>query len=66
MIRKSMPSDLIRGWKPVFPRDKREAFARSSCSNKKITLESDSTQLNQTLALANRKNALVKDEGADF
>jgi hypothetical protein len=21
------------GWKPVFPRDKREAFARRSCSN---------------------------------
>src|SRR5260370_41180175 len=41
MIRKSMPSDLIRGWKPVFPRDKREAFARRSCSNKNMTLESD-------------------------
>jgi len=24
------------GWEPVFPRDKREAFARRSCSNKKI------------------------------
>jgi len=36
MIRKGMPSDLIRGWVPVFPRDKREAFARRSCSNKKI------------------------------
>jgi putative Mg2+ transporter-C (MgtC) family protein len=35
-IRKSMPSDLIRGWVPVFPRDKREAFARRSCSNKKL------------------------------
>jgi len=23
-------------WVPVFPRDKREAFARRSCSNKKI------------------------------
>src|SRR5260370_37056305 len=23
-------------WAPVFPRDKREAFARRSCSNKKI------------------------------
>ncbi len=28
MIRKSLPSDLIRGWVPVLPRDKREAFAR--------------------------------------
>src|SRR6266852_9916356 len=24
-------------WRPVFPRDKREAFARRSCSSKKIT-----------------------------
>jgi hypothetical protein len=39
-------------WKPVFPRDKREAFARRSCSNKKISPGSDSTQLNQTLAHA--------------
>src|ERR1700730_11948581 len=23
-------------WRPVFPRDKREAFARRSCSNKEI------------------------------
>jgi len=23
-------------WKPVFPRDKREAFARRSCSNKEM------------------------------
>src|ERR1700736_3839546 len=37
-------------WKPVFPRDKREAFARGSCSNKKIAPWSDPTQLNQTLA----------------
>src|ERR1700682_6113567 len=42
MIRKSMPSDLIRGWIPVFPRDKREAFARRSCSNKKIERDDDS------------------------
>src|SRR6266496_1218436 len=27
---------LDAGWGPVFPRDKREAFARRSCSNKKI------------------------------
>jgi len=30
-------------WKPVFPRDKREAFARRSRSNKRMTLESDSS-----------------------
>ena len=24
------------GWEPVFPRDKREAFARRSCSNKRM------------------------------
>jgi hypothetical protein len=23
-------------WKPVFPRDKREAFARRSCSDKRL------------------------------
>ncbi len=32
-VRKSIPSDLIRGRKPVFPRDNRKAFARRSCSN---------------------------------
>jgi hypothetical protein len=37
-----MPSDLIRGWVPVFPRDKREAFARRSCSNKTIERDDDS------------------------
>jgi hypothetical protein len=37
-----MPSDLIRGWVPVFPRDKREAFARRSCSDKKIDRDDDS------------------------
>ena len=36
MIRKSMPSGAPDGWVPVFPRDKREAFALRSCSNKKI------------------------------
>src|SRR5713101_4896768 len=29
-------------WVPVFPRDKREAFARRSCSNKKIERDDDS------------------------
>jgi hypothetical protein len=49
MIRKSMPSDLIRGWVPVFPRDKREAFARRSCSNKKIERDDDSKQSHPAL-----------------
>jgi hypothetical protein len=30
------------GWVPVFPRDKREAFARRSCSNKMIERNDDS------------------------
>src|SRR5260370_42190918 len=50
MIRKSMPSDLIRGWVPVFPRDKREAFARRSCSNKKIERDDDSKKSHPALA----------------
>src|SRR6266481_5838990 len=49
MIRKSMPSDLIRGWVPVFPRDKREAFARRSCSNKKIERNDDSKKCHPAL-----------------
>ena len=49
MIRKSMPSDLIRGWVPVFPRDKREAFARRSCSNKKIERDDDSKKSHPAL-----------------
>src|SRR5580698_5575238 len=37
----SSPSNILlehdpEKWVPVFPRDKREAFARRSCSNKKI------------------------------
>jgi hypothetical protein len=35
MIRKKACPALDAGWKPVFPRDKREAFARTSCSSKK-------------------------------
>src|SRR6266436_10045248 len=50
MIRKSMPSDLIRGWVPVFPRDKREAFARRSCSNKKMERDDDSKKSHPALA----------------
>jgi hypothetical protein len=44
-----MPSDLIRGWVPVFPRDKREAFARRSCSNKKIERDDDSKKSHPAL-----------------
>src|SRR5882672_12623078 len=50
MIRKSMPSDLIRWWVPVFPRDKREAFARRSCSNKKMERDDDSKKDHPALA----------------
>jgi hypothetical protein len=46
MIRKAMPPGLTRGWKLVFSRDKRDAFAWRSCINQKITLKSDSAQLN--------------------
>src|SRR6202048_2259477 len=49
MIRKSMPSGLTRGWAPVFPRDKREAFARRSCSNKEMRSLFDSTQSDHDL-----------------
>src|SRR5712664_4580378 len=49
MIRKSMPSDLIRGWVPVFPRDKREAFAQRSCSNKKTERDDDSKKSHPAL-----------------
>src|SRR5437773_232028 len=40
MIRKSLPRTWIAGWAPVFPRDRREAFARRSCSNKNVALHS--------------------------
>ena len=60
MIRKSMPSDLIRGWAPVFPRDKREnafaratnenAFARRSCLGKKMERDDDSNKSHPALA----------------
>src|ERR1700704_5949024 len=33
-----MPSGLTRGWVPVFPRDKREAFARRSCSDNRVRI----------------------------
>src|SRR6266705_3854971 len=37
-------------WIPVFPRDKREAFARRSCSNKKIEWDDDSKKSHPALA----------------
>src|SRR5882757_9508613 len=37
-------------WIPVFPRDKREAFARRSCSNKKIERDDDSKKSHPALA----------------
>src|SRR6202790_176411 len=54
MIRKSMPSGLTRGWVPVFPRDKREAFARRSCSNKKIERDDDSKKSHPALSARQR------------
>jgi hypothetical protein len=39
-------------WVPVFPRDKREAFARRSCSNKKIERDGDSTKNHLALVAA--------------
>src|SRR6266852_5451421 len=45
MIRKKhAPGPRPDGWVPVFPRDKREAFARRSCSNKKIERDDDSSR----------------------
>ena len=38
------------GWVPVFPQDKREAFARRSCSNKKIERDDDSKKSHPALA----------------
>src|ERR1700716_2865597 len=60
MIRKSMPSDLIRGWVPVFPRDKREAFARRSCSNKKIERDDDSKKNHPALAARGEQNTSLR------
>src|SRR5258707_8779455 len=37
------------GWVPVFPRDKREAFARRSCLNKKIERDDDSKKSHPAL-----------------
>src|SRR5882757_1361182 len=40
---------LDAGWVPVFPPDKREAFARRSCSNKKIERDDDSKKSHPAL-----------------
>src|SRR5258707_9274931 len=60
MIRKSMPSDLIRGWVPVFPRDKREAFARRSCSNKKMERDDDSKKSHPAPGLIEKRGLIEK------
>ena len=39
------------GWVPVFPRDKRDAFARRSCSDKKIERDDDSKKSHPALEL---------------
>jgi hypothetical protein len=66
MIRKGMPSDLIRGWVPVFPRDKREAFARRSCSNKKTERDDDSKKSHPALlSLENALPAAAANHGAN-
>jgi hypothetical protein len=45
-------------WLPVFPRDKREAFARRSCSNKKIERDDDSKEkLSRSRSKAAKKPA---------
>src|SRR6516165_3069729 len=40
--------------KSVFPRDKREAFARRSCSNKELKRDDDSTQSHRALGARGR------------
>jgi hypothetical protein len=56
MIRKSMPlgHDPMGGYR-FFPRDKREAFARRSCSNKKIERDDDSKKSHPALELQNEQ-----------
>ena len=46
------------GWAPVFPRDKREAFARRSCSNKKIERVDDSKKSHPALKFRHIEVAL--------
>src|SRR5258708_6034732 len=41
-------------WVPVFPRDKREAFARRSCSNKELEQDDDSKKSHLALVRKSR------------
>jgi putative endonuclease len=47
-------------WVPVFPRDKREAFARRSCSNKKIERDDDSKKSHPALEARAREHSLKR------
>src|SRR4051794_11948471 len=47
-------------WVPAFPRDKREAFARRSCSNKKLERGNDSKKSHLALA-GSRRGALCRN-----
>src|SRR6266700_7083096 len=49
MIRKKPAPHLMRGGYRFSPRDKREAFARRSCSNKKIERDDDSKKSHPAL-----------------
>src|SRR6266581_8887266 len=51
------------GWEPVFPRDKREAFARRSCSNKKIERDDDSKKSRPALKAARLRSLRTELEG---
>ena len=62
-IRKSMPSGHDpMGWAPVFPRDKREAFARRSCSKQKIERDDDSKKRHPALAGVSATAELTLDD----
>jgi len=64
MIRKSMPS----GYDPMgglFPRDKREAFARRSCSNKNTERDDDSKKRHPALGRRPLLVLTVLDEIVD-
>jgi hypothetical protein len=47
-------------WMPVFPRDKREAFARRSCSNKKIERDDDSNKSHPALGALLRGQRMLE------
>src|SRR6266850_4009862 len=49
------------GWVPVFPRDKREAFARRSCSNKRIERDDDSKKSHPALGTTGLLNKPVPE-----